>query len=225
MFFSSSSDFNERVSIRAAEFCEQAVSEMGAELHDEIVQKLSSMSFYIDRIERASNDPAEIMALVARMRVDFENIAHSVRAISQRLNPVHNTNDTFGNNIAHLCESMQRPVNGHLRCTTIGEEQPLSRTSFTYLYRIVQELIQNAFKHSVAWKIDVTISWTPGILVIDVEDDGAGHASIDEITSTLKGKHNVLHMRSQAINANISYVKGKKGLLARVEYPLIGNTR
>jgi signal transduction histidine kinase len=225
MFFSSNSDFNERVSIRAADFCEQVVSEMGAELHDEIVQKLSSMSFYIERIERAANDPAEIINLVTRMRIDFENVTHSVRAISQRLNPVHITRDTFGNNIAQLCELMQRPVNGHISCTTVGDEQPLSQLSFVYLYRIVQELIHNAFKHSVAWKIDVMLSWTPGVLVIEVEDDGTGHMNIDGITSALQNKRNTLHMRSQAISATITYAKGKKGLLARIEYPLIGNSR
>lgn len=225
MFFTSSSDFNERVSIRAAEFCEQIVSEMGAELHDEIVQKLSSMSFYIERIERASADPAEINNLVNRMRIDFENITQTVRAISQRLNPVHNSGDTFGNNIAQLCESMQRPGNGHIRCNTIGREQPLSQLAFTYLYRIIQELVHNAFKHSSAWKIDVTITWKPGALIIEVEDDGTSHAKMDGIMSALQNKRNTILMRSHAINATIRYVKGRKGLLARVEYPMVENTR
>lgn len=225
MFFTSSSDFNERVSIRAADFCEQIISEMGAELHDEVIQKLSSMSFYIERIERSANDPAEILNLVARMRSDFESVTQSVRAISQRLNPVHTSGESFGNMIAQLCESMQRPGNGHINSKTIGEERPISQLSFTYLYRIVQELIHNAFKHSAAWKIDVTITWTMPALVIEVEDDGTGSTRMNNITSTLQSKHNTLQMRSQAINAAIRYETGKKGLLVRVELPLIENSR
>jgi signal transduction histidine kinase len=225
MFFTSGSGFSERVSIRAAEFCEQIISEMGAELHDEVIQKLSSMSFYIERIERSANDASEIMNLVARMRSDLENMTQNVRAISHRLNPVHVSNSSFGKSIAELCDSMQRPGNGHINCNTNGNEFALSQLSFTYLYRIVQELIHNAFKHSSAWKIDVNISWLPGMLVIEVEDDGTGNTKMDGITSTLQNKRNTLQMRSQAINATIKYVKGKKGLLVRVEYPLVENTR
>lgn len=225
MFFTNSSDFNERVSIRAAEFCEQIISEMGAELHDEIIQKLSSMSFYIERIERAAGDPNEILALVSRMRSDFENVTQNVRAISQRLNPIHQTGDGFGKTIGQLCESLERPGNGHITCKIAGNEKPIGQLSFNYLYRIVQELIHNALKHSAAWKIDVTISWTQQALLIEVEDDGTGDPKMDGVTSALQGKRNTLQMRSQAINASINYGKGKKGLLATVTYPLVENSR
>jgi signal transduction histidine kinase len=225
MFFTNSSDFNERVSIRAAEFCEQIISEMGAEIHDEIIQKLSSMSFYIERIERAAGDPNEILALVSRMRSDFENVKQNVRAISQRLNPIHYSGESFGQTIVQLCESMQRPGNGHISCKIIGEEKPLGQLSSNYLYRIVQELIHNAFKHSAAWKIDVTVRWSRRSLLIEVEDDGTGNTKMDAVTSALQSKRNTLQMRTQAINASINYEKGKKGLLATVIYPLVENTR
>jgi signal transduction histidine kinase len=225
MFFTGSSNFNERVSMRAAEFCEQIILEMGAELHDEVIQKLTSMCLYIERIERAAGDPSEILNLVTRMRSDFDNITQSVRAISSRLHPVQFAGMSFNANIVQLCDSMQRPGNGHISTTITGDELSLSQLSFTYLYRIVQELLHNAFKHSAAWKVDVSVSWTPALLVIEVEDDGTSHAKIDNLTASLQVKHNTLLMRSQAICATIKYAKGKKGLLAKVEYPLVGNTR
>lgn len=225
MFFTGSSDFNERVSMRAAEFCEQIILEMGAELHDEVIQKLTSMSLYIERIERAAGNPSEILCLVTRMRSDYDSITRSVRAISNRLHPVQCTGMSFNSSIGHLCDAMQRPGNGHVSVSTSGEELSLSQLSFTYLYRIVQELVHNAFKHSAAWKVDVAISWTPMLLIIDVEDDGTSHSKMDDVTASLQNRHNTLQMRSQAIRATIKYVKGKKGLLATVEYPLVGNTR
>jgi signal transduction histidine kinase len=120
---------------------------------------------------------------------------------------------------------MQRTGNGHISVATFGEELSLGQLSFTYLYRIVQELVHNAFKHSAAWNVNVSVSWTPALLVIDVEDDGTSHAKMDDLTASLQNKYNTLQMRSQAIRATIKYVKGKKGLLAKVEYPLVGNTR
>src|ERR1044071_2507370 len=144
MFFASSSDFNERVSMRAAEFCEQVILEMGAELHDEVIQKLTSMSLYIERIERAAGDTTEVLSLVTRMRSDFDSITRSVRAISSRFHPVQFTDISFNASILQLCDTMQTPGNGHISCSSIGEELSLSRLSFTYLYRIVQEQIGRA---------------------------------------------------------------------------------
>jgi signal transduction histidine kinase len=220
MFFSNSSEFDERVSIKASEFCEQVISEMGAELHDDLIQKLTAMSFHMERIERASNDPVEILNLTSRMRIDFEGLIQSVRAISTRLNPVHRTDATFENNINMLCESLQRNGNGHIDFNSSGFEQPISQLAFTYLYRIIQELVHNAFRHSAAWRVDVKVNWSPATLSVQVEDDGTAQSSIKGITATLQNKHNTLNMRAQAIGASIKYAKGKRGLLVVVEYPL-----
>jgi len=220
MFFKSNSAFDERVSLKAADFCEHIITEMGAELHDDLIQKLASLSFHIERIERASAEPAEILAIVTRLRTDFETIAQTIRAISRRLNPVYMSGSTFESNIAYLCETMQRPGNGQVICTSTGHEQPISQVAFTYLYRIIQELIHNAFKHSAAWKVDVRLAWTADTLVVEVEDDGTSHLNLDEVTTILQTKHNSMSMRSQAINATMRFSKGKKGLMVRIEFPI-----
>jgi signal transduction histidine kinase len=220
MFFISNSDFEERVSLKAAEFCEQVTAEMGAELHDDLIQRLYTLSLCIEHVERASGDPTEILALTTRMRSDFESATQSVRAISRRLNPIQKDSATFATNVTRLCETMQRPGYGHITCTSTGNEQPISDLIYLHLYRITQELIHNAFKHSAAWNVTVQITWHPGTLGIKVEDDGTGHIGMDSVTSTLKSKPNTLNMRSQAINAAIRYTKGKKGLLVNVECPI-----
>lgn len=218
MFFASKSAFNQQVSIKAAEFCEQAASDMGAELHDEIVQKLASMSFDIERIERAASEPGEVLTLINKMRRDLDGLARTVRAISQRLNPIHVNTISFNQAIVELIESVKIVGQIHINCSVTGEEKVLSKLTFTYLYRIVQELIQNALKHSSAWRIDVDLFWTNESLVIEVEDDGTYSVKMDEIVSSLKKRHNTLKMRCQVINANLNYSKGSKGLLVRVEY-------
>ncbi|HMJ68762.1 MAG TPA: histidine kinase [Cyclobacteriaceae bacterium] len=220
MFFISNSDFEERVSLKAAEFCEQITAEMGAELHDDLIQKLYTLSLCIEHVERTANDPAGILALTARMRSDFESATQSVRAIARRLNPVHKGATTVADNISHLCQTMERPGYGHVLCTSTGRERPISELIYLHLYRIVQELIHNAFKHSSAWNVAVLISWNPGMLTIQVEDDGTSHVSIETITTTLRDKRNTLNMRSQTINASITFTKGKKGLLVSVECPI-----
>jgi signal transduction histidine kinase len=220
MFFINKADFDERVALKAAEFCEQVTTEMGAELHDDLIQKMYTLSLYIEQVERAHEDPAEILALTTRMQSDFEHITQSVRTISRRLNPIHKAATTFAGNVAYLCQTMQRSGDGHITCSSEGQEKPLRELTYLHLYRIVQELIHNAFKHSSAWNVAVSISWLSNTLSIQVEDDGASLTIIDSITSTLTNKQNTLNMRTQAINGSINFTKGKKGLLVTIDCPI-----
>ena len=86
-FYISKKTLEAEIANRTAEACEQIISEMGAELHDDLVQKLSVLRLYIDRMERASGDQAEIDALAIKMRSEFEQVIHVVRNISRRLLP------------------------------------------------------------------------------------------------------------------------------------------
>lgn len=58
---------------------------------------------------------------------------------------------------------------------SIGEEnQNFDQTTAFALYRIVQELINNAIKHSGASEVLVQTFWEPGKLIANVEDNGKG---------------------------------------------------
>jgi signal transduction histidine kinase len=57
-----------------------------------------------------------------------------------------------------------------------GEPAPLPRALDLSAYRIVQEGLTNALKHARASRADVTLSYSPAELRIEVRDDGAGGA-------------------------------------------------
>lgn len=215
--FTSSKKLDLEISKRAAEACDQIISEMGAELHDDLIQKLSIFRLYIDRIERSSAGPKEIEALAIKMRTDFEQVVRTVKSISRRLLPVRMEGDTLVNTIEMLCQNMEQPGTGHIHFETLGVPKSMESTVEIYLLRIVQELIHNAFKHSSAWHIWVRLNWKADKLIVEVEDDGSGFSKIPEFIQRLKKKNNTLKMRSQAIGADIKYLQGAKGLLARLE--------
>lgn len=204
------------VARRVANACEQIISEMGAEVHDDLIQKLSVLGLYIDRLERSANSPEEIDALLISMRADFQNVAQSVRAISRRLMPVKLEDASFQSSIELLCQNMERPGAGTIHFQCFGTSQDVSTVNQTHLYRVVQELIHNAFRHSAAWHIWVTMKWEPNQLILEVEDDGTGFHRVSEFIDRLKAKLNTLKIRCQAIGATIDYSQGKNGLIARV---------
>lgn len=63
----------------------------------------------------------------------------------------------------------------HLVYQSMGEEnKQLSQTSLLALYRVVQELMNNAMKHAAASEVLVQLFWENEKLVVNVEDNGKG---------------------------------------------------
>jgi signal transduction histidine kinase len=218
--FISKKKLEAEISRRAAEACDQIVSEMGAEIHDDLIQKLSIFRLYVDRMERSSTDSTEIESLVIKMQNDFEQVVRTVKSLSRRLLPVRMEGDTLKNMLEMLCQNMEQPGTGHVHFQNDGDARSIDSQKELYLLRIVQELIQNAFKHSSAWHVWVRLSWSTNGIVIEVEDDGSGFSKIPEFISRLKKKNNTLKMRTQAIGASIEYLQGNKGLMARLQLSL-----
>ncbi len=210
------SPFDAETTRLAMEACEHIISEMGAELHDDLIQKLSVFRLYLDRLERSKSDPVEIEALLLKMNADYQEVVLSVRRISRRMLPVKMDGDSFQTGISILCQNMERPGGGTIHFEAEGKEGSLSELAELYMYRIIQELVHNALKHSSAWHVSVRIIWKKEQLVTEVEDDGTAFSRIHEFISSLKKKHNSLRMRSHVIGATIDYLPGPKGLLARV---------
>jgi signal transduction histidine kinase len=216
-FLYSKTQFENAVAQRTADACEQIIGEMGAELHDDLIQKLSVFRLYIDSIERAASDAQEIQMLALKMRTDFEQVIAVVKNISRRLLPVKMEGDTLVNTIEMLCQNMEHPGTGHIHFSNIGEPTIIPESVERNLFRIVQELIHNAFKHSAAWHVWVRLLWNSGKIIVEVEDDGSGFSKVDEFIRRLKSKTNTLKIRSVNIGARITYLRGNKGLLARLE--------
>ena len=222
--FISQKKLEAEIAQRTAEACEQIISEMGAELHDDLVQKLSVLRLYIDRMEWASGDQAEIDALSIKMRSEFEQVIHVVRNISRRLLPAKMEGETLDKTLELLCQNMEHPGTGHIHFENHGTPISLEHQTERYLFRIVQELIHNAFKHSSAWHVWVRLQWASDHLSIEVEDDGTGFSKIPEFIKRLKRKNNTLKLRSTIIGADLHYTQGEKGLLAKITLPMSEQT-
>ena len=220
MLFKSQTSFELAVSRRAIETADHIITEMGAELHDDLIQRLSIFRLYMDRLDRVKTNPAETEALINSMNADFLEVVESVRRISRRLISVKTENDSLEVRLRTLCQNMERPGGGTIHYSQSGEEHRVEEKEALYLTRIVQELIHNALKHSSAWHVDVRISWNGTNLYIEVEDDGTAFSKVDSFISLLKSKYNTLRIRTNILGAEIQYVQGKRGLLAKVQFPV-----
>jgi signal transduction histidine kinase len=219
LLFSNAKEKNDgQMSRQAMEACEHIIAEMGAELHDDLIQRLSIFRLSLDRLERSLADKAAAEVLLMSMKSDFQEVIQSVRKISRKLLPVKTHDCSLQECLALLCQNMERPGTGNIHFDVAGHQQPLPSVVETYLMRIVQELIHNSYKHSSAWHVWVRLQWQNEELTIEVEDDGTGFTKVIDFIQPLRKKYNTLRMRCDAIGATIQYCEGSKGLRAIVKY-------
>jgi signal transduction histidine kinase len=148
------------------------VLQVGAVRH-QLPQELDEDRTALERVERAGRTAlAEMRRLLGAMRSDDEDLELTPQ-------PGLDGVDT-------LLEQVGRaglPVQLHVD----GEPFSLPRAIDLSAYRIVQEGLTNALKHSHASRADVTLRYGSDELQIEVRDDGEGVSSSDGLGHGLVG--------------------------------------
>ncbi len=108
--FKTQASFRAEVSRQAMETCEHVISEMGADLHDDLIQKLTVFRLSLDRLDRSKMDQAQIDSLIISLNTDFQEVVQSVRRISRRLLPVRMEDDSFQKALAFCVRIWRDPA-------------------------------------------------------------------------------------------------------------------
>ncbi len=170
------------------------------DLHDEVGAMLSVVKLNVSRFERKSeNDSAKELA--NETKTYLENVITQVRRISRALMPP--SLEKLGLDFA--VEEFVNWANksGQIEVEYWKSGQPLRFNSKKELavFRVVQELVNNAIKHAEASKILIKARFTPVSIAISVTDDGVGF-EMDKMTKTGLGLKN-LESRAQIMGARI----------------------
>jgi two-component system NarL family sensor kinase len=147
---------------------------LASDLHDSIGGMLSTIRMGISTLGRSLADPRS----VEQTKQMLDDTISSVRQISRDLMP--STLEKFGlaQALKELCERTH--ATSTLPINFIEHTMPFSieKNKELLLFRIVQELLNNAIKHSQASAVNVELS-VANDLILAVEDDGVGF-NIDE---------------------------------------------
>ena len=104
-----------------------------------------------------------------------------------------------------------------LHCAVFSGPPRHSNEPFIASYRIIQELVSNALKHSRASEIIVQLTQHPDHLNVTVEDNGVGFDQT--VTGEGIGLKNI-YSRADLLNAYINIDSGKgRGTLASIDIP------
>jgi signal transduction histidine kinase len=169
------------------------------DLHDEIGTMLSVTKLSLNQLGRTveHNDPGSTV-LVQKTRSLLDETIANVRRISRDLVPT--TLERFGL-VSALEELAEKASNGEVHVElSCSDKMPtlLPQLDLT-LFRIAQELINNAIKHANAENIIIDLHCQPTGILLSVIDDGRGF-DLDEI---LKDKKRGLGLRNIESRLNV----------------------
>lgn len=168
------------------------------DLHDEVGAMLSVVKLNVGRIERKSEE-AKAKELAAETKTYLDDVITQVRRISRALLPP--SLEKLG--LFHALEELANWVNKsdqlQIECWKNGEQFRFESKHELAIFRVVQELINNAIKHSEATIIKLNARFINNTVAISLSDNGKGF-KLDEKMNTGLGLRN-LQSRTEIIGA------------------------
>ena len=189
------------------------------QLHDSVGQGLTSLSVGIALLAGESTEAATV-ARRAELQMTVEETLEQVRQLSRDLRP--SALDDLG-----LAAALERHAGDFRRLHPwvsvdlhIDAPDRLPVTAETTLYRIVQEAMTNAARHSSASEISILLSRHNGTVRAIIDDDGSGFDA-DAVRRSGRGAGIPgMYERAELIGGRLTIESGRKGTTVFVEVPL-----
>ncbi len=201
---------------------EQERKRIAQEIHDGLGPLFSSLTMHIESLEEIIKEKTpDFIFHCSILRELSKTIAGDIRGISHDLMP--SAVEDFGvvTALENLCNTTNEVAKSEINFYSTNISDRLDKNIELGLYRIGQELLNNALKYAKADSIMIQLIKHPKSIVLMVEDDGIGFDN-----QLIKSKKKGIGWRN--INTRTKSLGGfftidsrmGEGVLATVEIPL-----
>jgi two-component system, NarL family, sensor histidine kinase LiaS len=184
-----------------AELAEQAKSaatieerqRLARDLHDAVSQQLFALNMLASAAKRSVEKNQEV---AKRQIEEIADIAlkalGEMRALLLHLRPVHLSDDNLQEGMEKLIDELAQKTNIAFE-TEIDAIEGLSKGVEDHLFRLLQESLSNALRHSGASLIKLQLTQTSGAVVLKVHDNGKGF----DVTEEKKASYGLKTMKER----------------------------
>jgi PAS domain S-box-containing protein len=146
---------------------------IGRELGEDVAQKLCAVSMALCGFSREYNGNGKLLADLDKLQEQLRDVSREVVRLSHRLRPAPVQALALSAALRKLCHQAK---NAKRTVLFVQNEDipPLPEYVSVALYRIAQESLRNALKHSGATHINVEISASAQAVRLLVRDNGCG---------------------------------------------------
>ena len=177
------------------------------EMHDGLGQELTGLALSVRALaNRAQKERDAISVELDQLALLATSCIQDAHRIVQGLSPLTNAE---GNLEAALEGLAKRGSLSGIRVRFRGQNDvpPLDLKVRNHLYRIAQEAVQNALKHSAAKSIEIELAARPGTVTLSITDDGRGLSA--DAGSGLGMR--TMRFRASAIGGKLSIRRAESG--------------
>ena len=192
---------------------------ISGELHDGILQQITSLTLRLAKVRNQVPPDSEAKTTVSALQQQLIKIGADIRHISHELHPALLQDSGLPQALSAYCEEFSKVRGLPVTCEADPSVEELFSGSALCLYRIAQEALGNAAKHSRARKVEVRLSRGDGSVRLSVTDDGVG---CDPTTIGKTGGLGVINMRERVLQLNGTFEFDSalgRGTMVRAEVP------
>jgi two-component system sensor histidine kinase UhpB len=153
---------------------EQERQHLAEALHDQVGAALSVTRMHLATLLAEAPPPLQEKLQTLLHQVD--EVIRTVRLTSHLLMPPlveHFSLQSIVEGLVRRFDQASHTMSFHLSVS--GEEPPLTTQQKLAIYRVLQELLTNALKHSKATRVEVFLRFKARSLVLEVKDNGCGY--------------------------------------------------
>ena len=147
----------------------------GAELHDGLGQQLTAIEMLCQSLRQdlPRNRP-DLDGQISRISQYLREAISQTRALARGLSPLNLDSRGLADALEELAARTSR--DGRIRCRLEADSPVILDDILAagHLFRIAQEAVNNALKHSDATEIAIRLAHGPGEVRLDVSDNGKG---------------------------------------------------
>ena len=167
---------------RLIEAHEEERTWIGRELHDDINQRLALLSVELDRWLKDNPSRAPIRELIHHAQERIAEIARDVQTLSHRLHSSKLEYLGLAKAINSFCRELSQRSNVEITFKDENVPRILPQEISLCLFRVLQEALQNAVKHSGVKAFTVSLHGSPDAIELAVEDNGSGFDPTEAFT-------------------------------------------
>ena len=184
------------------EISEETQRQIGRELHDDLGQQLTGVAFMAKGLQERlrSQDHAEAQN-AARITTLISEAITKAQHLAHNLHPVEMAESDLRAMLMRLAANTQAIFGIKCVCTCEGEPAISAPLTGTNLFRIAQEAVHNAVKHSDATRITLKLTAERDALTMEITDNGRGIAAHEYKEGGLG--MNSMRYRASVMNATL----------------------
>ncbi|HEX8897012.1 MAG TPA: sensor histidine kinase [Terriglobales bacterium] len=195
---------------------ESTLLHISRELHDEFGQILTAIGSMLRRAGRQAPEGSTLRADLVEVSEIAQSTLDKVRSLSQALHPVTLEEAGLESTVDWYLPVVERQNGIVIHYNKSGESFPVESRVGIHVYRVLQEALNNATRHSGTREIWVRLRFLDHALELDVEDHGSGFQS--------NGRRGIglvaMRERAELLNGKLEFLDPQGGgTLVRLSVP------